>query len=1060
MGFFDLFRKLWNSAPEDDASRPHAILQPEKISAPSKPPVRIDQVSGYFLRLLQRNELVEVTFTDPSFVKILKSELKTAKLDGETTRQLFRLGNKPLSEQPKDQRPQPLDLIISAVTLLNSSGKGKGLVLLAGQLTHEGKLSFELDPGVNPWIPSERLSTPNGIDHPVMVGNLSRFGAFTVGDYFPRLAQLVNPLKELTLAEEMFTCVSESDLNSFKTRVESDNPGYAVDVDHYYVLPATRIVASRAIQDLYSHLTSEDKSVLYTRMFRGWEHSRIRAVELSSPSIFLDSALRSCGNMSDGFPLTRSQRTALHATIQSDDGEVTAVSGPPGTGKTTLLQAVVANLITRHALEGIAPPVIVGTSTNNQAVTNIIESFASVTKRDFGPLDHRWLPTDGSDDAPLQGLAVFCPSQARLKSARRKYLVETTAKAHTYTTYSDPAYIATATDYYLTRARRFFPAAATVTETRAQLHAELTQVDRIRVALLSAMAESPHNDVNRMLQLNAARLKKFPFFKNDQRIDEIASCSTLAELDELLDVTVRYVEFWLAVHYFEAEWLELGERKGFIHEEDRWKNDRLVMNQYWEQAPLITPCFVMTCYQVPRYFRLFTPGDSPNDYDFRRIDLLIVDEAGQVDSPVGLANFSLAKRALVVGDEKQLSPVWSLDEETDRAEANGFGISDEAWRTQLRPRGLTGSHPSSLMRVASAASKYAYGNPGKEHNGLFLSEHFRCHPQIIGYCNELLYDGLLEPKRSPEDSKLAGISDPFIFQEVPGSADSRSGSSRKNETEAVSISRWILDNFNRYFEIYNEQEEDPNKKVPADKIIAVVTPFSAQARLIKKVLKREALVRNDDGDLPDQIWKKITVGTAHVLQGAERPIVLFSPTYGENSPRSSFIDSNLELINVAVSRAKDMFMVFGAINRWDTGAAFEVMSKYATRQSELPDVQEPSLVPEVEEDSVDVEPPTELQAPDQPVPPISVSTLIKRWREEGVLTATDSSLTAKDLNKRLHVAGILAGNPGAWVPTAVGKSVGVVEDPGVDKYGRHYVAIKYTEGAQELLKNLYLRGEL
>ncbi|WOT02014.1 hypothetical protein [Corynebacterium pyruviciproducens] len=81
--------------------------------------------------------------------------------------------------------------------------------------------------------------------------------------------------------------------------------------------------------------------------------------------------------------------------------------------------------------------------------------------------------------------------------------------------------------------------------------------------------------------------------------------------------------------------------------------------------------------------------------------------------------------------------------------------------------------------------------------------------------------------------------------------------------------------------------------------------------------------------MTDQIWKKITVGTAHVLQGAEQPIVLFSPTYGENSPRSSFIDSNLELINVAVYRAKDMFMVFRAINRWGTGAAFEDMSKYA-----------------------------------------------------------------------------------------------------------------------------------
>ena len=71
-----MFRKLLNGEPENDSSMTSANLQREEISAPSEPPMHIDQVSRYFLRLLQRNELVEVAFTDPSFVKIPKSELK------------------------------------------------------------------------------------------------------------------------------------------------------------------------------------------------------------------------------------------------------------------------------------------------------------------------------------------------------------------------------------------------------------------------------------------------------------------------------------------------------------------------------------------------------------------------------------------------------------------------------------------------------------------------------------------------------------------------------------------------------------------------------------------------------------------------------------------------------------------------------------------------------------------------------------------------------------------------------------------------------------------------
>lgn len=56
----------------------------------------------------------------------------------------------------------------------------------------------------------------------------------------------------------------------------------------------------------------------------------------------------------------------------------------------------------------------------------------------------------------------------------------------------------------------------------------------------------------------------------------------------------------------------------------------------------------------------------------------------------------------------------------------------------------------------------------------------------------------------------------------------------------------------------------------------------------------------------------ITVGTVHKLQGAERLIVLFSSVYGANDCDSSkFYDMNNNMLNVAVSRAKDSFIVFG-----------------------------------------------------------------------------------------------------------------------------------------------------
>ena len=56
--------------------------------------------------------------------------------------------------------------------------------------------------------------------------------------------------------------------------------------------------------------------------------------------------------------------------------------------------------------------------------------------------------------------------------------------------------------------------------------------------------------------------------------------------------------------------------------------------------------------------------------------------------------------------------------------------------------------------------------------------------------------------------------------------------------------------------------------------------------------------------------EKVTIGTVHRLQGAERPIVCFSLVEGPDQAGGSFIDRDASLLNVAVSRAKRSFIVF------------------------------------------------------------------------------------------------------------------------------------------------------
>jgi hypothetical protein len=54
----------------------------------------------------------------------------------------------------------------------------------------------------------------------------------------------------------------------------------------------------------------------------------------------------------------------------------------------------------------------------------------------------------------------------------------------------------------------------------------------------------------------------------------------------------------------------------------------------------------------------------------------------------------------------------------------------------------------------------------------------------------------------------------------------------------------------------------------------------------------------------------MTIGTVYALQGAERPIVIFSPVYSKHAD-GGFIDASLSMLNVTVSRAKDSCLVFG-----------------------------------------------------------------------------------------------------------------------------------------------------
>ncbi|WP_164929146.1 DEAD/DEAH box helicase [Gloeobacter violaceus] len=602
-------------------------------------------------------------------------------------------------------------------------------------------------------------------------------------------------------------------------------------------------------------------------------------------------ALRHLGQMSGTYPLSPSQREALHHFFNCGVGEVLAINGPPGTGKTTLVQSLVASLWVECAVAASEPPVIVAASTNNQAVTNVIASFGNQEPMG-GELARRWLPE-------LLSYGLYLVSAAKPDEETKAFQC-IKGSNNFFATLENEDYVRQAIPHFLDYSRRQYGQAIDSVQVAVEhLHRELKQLVECIHRLLSELLDcnGRYRQIIDLVEHMRGTLWQGsalpePFEKlvvdTMRQIQSAEDGRKATEATyELLD-TARYLAFLLTTHYWEGRWLLetqkllqkalTGPRVARHKEEER----------RWRRYAKLTPCFVSTFYMLPRFFSVYEAGqDNAPLLEF--LDLLVVDEAGQASPEVAGASFALARQALVVGDEQQIEPVWSIPEAIDCGNLLKHRLLSE--QTQKPDFDITGRSASagSVMRIAQCLSKY---QKYPEQRGMFLSEHRRCVRQIINYCNELCYRGRLEPK-TKEPTKMPVLSGehhltPMAYCDIHGKAQRVAGS-WQNEIEAQAIVAWLVRERSALKAHYNQ---------PIEKIVGIVTPFKVQARLIRTALRNVGILN-------------LTVGTVHALQGAERPIVIFSSVYDALHKGSFFFDAKPNMLNVAVSRAKESFIVFG-----------------------------------------------------------------------------------------------------------------------------------------------------
>lgn len=258
-----------------------------------------------------------------------------------------------------------------------------------------------------------------------------------------------------------------------------------------------------------------------------------------------------------------------------------------------------------------------------------------------------------------------------------------------------------------------------------------------------------------------------------------------------------------------------------------------------------------------------------------KFDVMIVDEASQADV-TSLSLIYLAKKVVIVGDDKQVSPM-AVGMNIDKMDA----IAETYIKDRI-PNWTLYTGNTSLYDIATTICQ-----------PLMLHEHFRCVPDVINFCNRLCYDGKIKPLRDTSNCKLLPAVVNYL---VDGH---RSANGKTNAVEADTIAALI-----------QSMLQMPEYE---DKTFGVISLLGEdQAKLISTRLM-EAL------DLAVIERHEITCGDAAQFQGDERDVILLSMVDSNESSgplalRSLDAHDNYKRYNVAVSRARDQLFVVHSLD--------------------------------------------------------------------------------------------------------------------------------------------------
>jgi superfamily I DNA and/or RNA helicase len=310
----------------------------------------------------------------------------------------------------------------------------------------------------------------------------------------------------------------------------------------------------------------------------------------------------------------------------------------------------------------------------------------------------------------------------------------------------------------------------------------------------------------------------------------------------------------------------------------------------WSTLFLVVPAVSTTFASMARMFSKVGPAE---------FGWLLVDEAGQALPQAAVGALMRTKRAVVVGDPIQIEPVVILPDQLTDAICLKFGIDPTVFNAPA----------ASAQTLADSATEY-FGRfetkYGSREVGVPLLVHRRCGEPMFTISNSIAYENLMVQAKPAGQSAIRDCLGPSRWIDANG---------RGQDKWCQAEGEVVLDCLRRL---------RASGCVPD---IYVVTPFVVVQDRLRELLRRNGVL---EGWVDDPYgWVRERIGTVHTVQGREAEAVIFVLGAPEAIQRGArgWAGGKPNLLNVAVTRAKEAVYVIGNRELWKQAGVFQILDR-------------------------------------------------------------------------------------------------------------------------------------